>query len=262
MTTQHFFTKVKKKLALFYGNIFLRPKAVNVLARKSEWDVLIILDGCRYDTFKKVNTLPGQLQSIISLGSCTPEWTKKALSADCSDIVYISANPFVSTYYLKKWGYPHPLYSLIELWDKAWDPDLKTVPAESVFSVAEQVSKLLPEKKLVLHCMQPHHPFIGKTSIDGGGWKRRATDVRRKKTAYEMLESGDIEHSLVLQAYEDNLRYILNVIKQSHFLGGQRVILTADHGNCFGEYGVYAHPEHMALKELLQVPWFILEDMF
>lgn len=37
-------------------------------------------------------------------------------------------------------------------------------------------------------------------------------------------------------------------------------MLTADHGECFGEYGVYAHPSGVRIDELVKVPWIVLKD--
>jgi len=34
-----------------------------------------------------------------------------------------------------------------------------------------------------------------------------------------------------------------------------RVAITADHGNLFGEWGLYGHPMHTPVPALLAVPW-------
>jgi hypothetical protein len=33
------------------------------------------------------------------------------------------------------------------------------------------------------------------------------------------------------------------------------VAITADHGNLFGEWGLYGHPMHTPVPALLRVPW-------
>ena len=35
---------------------------------KEDWDNLVILDACRYDMFKKLNTINGKLEYKISIG--------------------------------------------------------------------------------------------------------------------------------------------------------------------------------------------------
>lgn len=261
MTIKTFAQKIHKKIALLYGAVALKPRAVNILDRHDEWDVLIILDGCRFDTFFQVNTLPGKLEQIVSLGSCTPEWARAALPKIPQDTIYLSGNPFVSEFYLEQWFQKIPFFKLVELWDSHWDTTYKTVTAEVMFNQAKKLYRKFPTHHHVIHCMQPHHPFIGKTRIDGGGWKRKASDVRKKETVYELLESGKITREHALKAYQDNLAYILRVIAHQDWLlqSGKRIVLSSDHGNCFGEYGVYSHPEKMSLPELLEVPYFQLE---
>ncbi len=39
-----------------------------------------------------------------------------------------------------------------------------------------------------------------------------------------------------------------------------RVVLTADHGEAFGEYGLYAHCKQLRIEALVKVPWVILKD--
>lgn len=63
---------------------------------EGKWDILIILDACRYDFFRKVygNYLPGHLKKRKSRGSGTTEWLAKTFK-EVYDITYISANPYV-----------------------------------------------------------------------------------------------------------------------------------------------------------------------
>ena len=59
-----------------------------------EWDNLIILDACRYDTFKDNNFLQGKLEYRISKGSTTREFLTKNFIENndetYNDIIYIS----------------------------------------------------------------------------------------------------------------------------------------------------------------------------
>ena len=38
----------------------------------------------------------------------------------------------------------------------------------------------------------------------------------------------------------------------------EEVAITADHGNAFGEYTIYGHPEGMLLPCIKQVPWVMI----
>ncbi len=70
------------------------------LIYENEWDILIILDACRYDYFARViwNYLKGHLVKVIGLDSHTLPWVKKTFGSKYyDDIVYVSANPFINS---------------------------------------------------------------------------------------------------------------------------------------------------------------------
>jgi hypothetical protein len=56
------------------------------------WDNLIILDACRYDIFKKICDIEGDLRCVRSMGSNSWEWVRKNLAGkQFYDTVYESA---------------------------------------------------------------------------------------------------------------------------------------------------------------------------
>ena len=62
---------------------------------EKEWDILCVLDGCRYDTFNEV--YPGEATSTISVASTSESWIRKELKKhDTSDVGYISGNPYAA----------------------------------------------------------------------------------------------------------------------------------------------------------------------
>jgi len=66
-----------------------------------DWDNCIIIDACRYDTFKEKNTIPGDLKARRSKGSSTFEvFEKNFQNSTHHDTVYITANPVPR---VKKW---------------------------------------------------------------------------------------------------------------------------------------------------------------
>lgn len=249
------------------GKYLLLPLAENLFAYETKWDVLILLDGCRWDTFKKINFLPGELSSKILYGTCTPGWASQTMVEPHPDLVYVSANPFVSHYYLEQWGLTKPFLHLAEVWDKGWDKKLKTVKAETVTAAALKMLRKFPGKKLFLHYMQPHHPFIGHTKVLDGGWSNQIGVAPRKSIStpqpnhvYELLKAGQITRAQAMRAYEDNLRYVLHNVQKflTQLPPKTRVTITSDHGNCFGEMDIYGHPEKTFVRELLEVPWFTM----
>lgn len=258
-------TQLLQKISLRIKKIqalLLVKQGISYFDLKNEWDILIILDACRYDIFKKLNYLPGNLTSKISLGSCTSDWAKANLTQNHKDVVYVSANPFLSKYYLEEWGRKDIFHHLEELWDTGWDDTYNTVLPDTVTRAGLKMLKKFPKKKLVLHYMQPHNPFVGKRWIQSDGWKISREILKQKKTsqnaknAYDQLKANEISKKEVIAAYEENLLLALheveNFIKKSK---NKRIVITSDHGDCFGEYGVYAHPQKTLIKELITVPW-------
>src|SRR5208282_1385184 len=81
----------------FYSHIL--PKE-GVYVYDESWDNLIILDACRYDTFRELNQIRGLLEYRISRGSSSEEFllenfTKHPTTENFSDLVYVAANPYV-----------------------------------------------------------------------------------------------------------------------------------------------------------------------
>lgn len=64
----------------------------------------------------------------------------------------------------------------------------------------------------------------------------------------------------VWEAYRGNLKLVIEEEnKLTEELEG-KVVLTSDHGNCIGKYGIYAHPPGLRVKELVKVPGVVLKD--
>lgn len=77
-----------------------------------EWDVLCILDGCRFDLMVEVMEadmypwLPSTPDKITSVGGNSPEWLNETFSSSFDDEMqrtgYITANPFSDPPSLRK----------------------------------------------------------------------------------------------------------------------------------------------------------------
>jgi hypothetical protein len=136
-----------------YREVLRRLPNRGVYVYDEEWDNLIILDACRYDTFKELNTVEGKLESRISRGSATQEFLvenfrKHPQKKTFEDVVYVAGNPFVS--WLLPAGIFHRVYPV---WDYGWDENLLTVPPEPVVSAALEARRLYPDKRLIVHFM-------------------------------------------------------------------------------------------------------------
>jgi hypothetical protein len=169
--------------------------------------------------------------------------------------VYITASPQLV-------GYESKLHEIVHVWESNWDEELRTVRPESVTRAALTAATEYPDKKLVIHYMQPHYPFIGPT---GQELNTHATftgglQEREHLSIWELLSAGEVSEDEVRTAYEENLELVLeHVIKMVNKLSGKTVI-TSDHGNLFGEYvsplpiPLYGHPPNIPAENLAHVP--------
>lgn len=202
---------------------------------KPDWDYLIVLDDCKFDYFKKKikGRLEGDLKTKISLGSTTREWLNKNFNQNHPEIVYVSGNPFISEPKLVKDIGFVPFHHIENVWDYGWSDELKTVPPENVTNATLDVIDKFPEKKFIIHYMQPHGPFIGECYREGSseteGWNK--------------------------EKYSKNLEIVLEEVERLvQYLNGS-IVITSDHGECFGEYHFIGHPINTYIRPLLEVPW-------
>jgi len=239
-----------------------------------DWDNLIILDACRHDIFKQENTLSGQLESRISRGSTSKTFlNKNFVGRELHDTVYVSANPYIP---LIGENVFHALLTLLD----EWDSDHQTVLPECVVKRAIQAHKNYPNKRLIIHFMQPHQPYIGKKGqkirkkmkkhVDVIGWEAdKSQDGNNlegiKQIRAPTIDGLDITTDDVFEAYRENLNIVLkhteSLLKS---LDGKSVI-TADHGELIGDriipfsQRLYGHPGALKSPSLRVVPWFIPE---
>ncbi len=259
----------RREIIRKYGNILKRyyksnpPKGISII--EEEWDHLIILDACRYDHFEQMNTLEGKLEKKISRGSSTSDWLSKNFKNYYDDIVYVSSNPHCSDHEVVGFlGIEH-FHHVENVWQYGWDDSLDTVPPHEITNAALRMKEKYPDKRLIIHYIQPHGPWIGKTriSVEELGFDvsfAHSVDKWVVDTmAWTLAEEGRFDLKLLWQATLDNLELVLvDVEKIVAELSG-KVVVTADHGEAFGEKWVYGHPYGIYTSELVEVPWFIID---
>lgn len=247
--------------AKFY-DLFVNDDPVDVM--EEDWDNLLLLDACRYDTFADRNFIDGDLQSRISAGSSSGDFLKSNFEdRTYHDTVYVTANPWA---HLVKDAF-HSIVDLVHD-DDCWDDELKTVPPETVVEQTRKVAESFPNKRLIIHFIQPHVPFIGETGreieFDSGIYGVRDGEVGGHVWS-RLPDQGPDAVDRVWEAYYENLDIVLESAKDlTKSLSGKSVI-SADHGNLIADRTGpipargYGHPPYHPLPELVKVPWHVIE---
>jgi hypothetical protein len=231
---------------------------------EEDWDNLVILDGCRYDLFTRENIIEGCLESRTSAGSESWEYLRENFQGKrLHDTVYVTANPHASKLSEGTFHYRRNLL------DDRWDDDLKTVPPEVMTEEALEVHGEFPDKRLIVHYMQPHFPFIGETGrrIAHGGVSS-GTEPDDEPHIWFGLRDGilDVDESLVYEAYRENLEVALPHVREFVENVDGRSVITSDHGNLVGErtgpipVKGYGHPRGFYAPNLVTVPWLVVES--
>lgn len=256
--------KAARSLLRFYSR--LKPHSgINVVS--ADWDNLVILDACRYDVFEEVNNIPGELQPATSQGTSTGEWLRANFNnSEFPDTVFVSANPNLE-------NIDAAFHDVVRLWDSdGWDFDLQTVHPADVTAAAIKAAETYPDKRLIIHYVQPHTPFIGERgrevnqTIGDGFWGGKTFEERKEEknineyeTIYIRLARGKLDANVedIKAAYIENLQIALEEVATFVEEVEGRTVVSSDHGECFGEYGIYGHPSGVYIPQLSTVPWLV-----
>lgn len=237
------------------------PLGTNMYSK--DWDLLIVLDACRVDALRAVSdeySFLNDIESCPSVGTQSVEWMAatfdKKWKEDISKTALVTANPNVEFVFedgmegaslphekrVSRWGswdvVPASSFALYKpLWshgndiDKGWHSPPKTVTDYGI-----KIGRKHDYEKIVLHYMQPHSPFIGNCINDD-----REMNIYETNYTWFLQTGGD--KAKVMEAYLNNLRYVLDSISTLlDNINRDKVIITSDHGEAFGEYGIYGHP--------------------
>ncbi|SHG71366.1 alkaline phosphatase family protein [Halobaculum gomorrense] len=233
---------------------------------EKDWDVLVVLDACRYDLFAAAVSSPdtdfafvdrGSLAATRSVESATRPWMRRTFGPGVEGVEqthYVVGSPWSSLQLDESW-----FASLDPVWQDAWDDDHGTLLPETVTDRALAASREVDfdaGERLLVHYMQPHCPFIDSPDIATPKAADGFTDAA-ERDVWTRLQAGEVSLDEVRDGYRANLDLALvEVERLLHGIDSERVIITSDHGNATGEYGLYGHPESMPFDCLREVPWF------
>jgi len=253
---------------------------------EEDWDNLLILDAARFDLFGEalaeradgtdpvgdldldIAEATARLEKRVSRGSATPQFLRENFAGSYHpDIVYVTANPMVNT------TVPECFAEVISVWQSAWDEREGTVLPGAVRRAAVDAAARHPHKRLIVHFMQPHWPFVGydreRDLID---FTAAIADPalshpydESDTSIWDLVRAGAVDRERAVGAYRQNHREPLaDALGLIEDLGGKSV-LTSDHGNALGERAwplgtdVYGHPPKVRLPSLIEVPWLPFE---
>lgn len=240
----------------------------SILVMAEDWDTLIVLDACRADLFEEVADFDefDDYWRVTSAGSMTREWTQRNFAGrSFGDTVYVSSNPYITMLA------GDAFHDLREVWRDEFDQVERTVLPKVVAEAARVASEEYPDKRLVVHFMQPHYPFIDHSELRYQSWSpKEVLDEERgggehPHDPWQALELQLVDRNVVWEAYADNLALGLNAaLALATSLDG-RTVLTSDHGNMIGERAwpipirFFGHPEGIRHPALVDVPWAVIE---
>lgn len=267
------------------------PVGTHVLSR--EWDLLILLDTCRVDALRSVAdeySFITDVDSMLSIGGSSPEWMAHTFDVSrknsLQSTAYLTANAWAERVLDQRLD-PKGQYSDFEIlsrlnrcgtWDLIQPSDLgrieriwKFVPEEERPTAYQEPHGLMPggappryvteraisvarqynHDRLILHYMQPHAPYMANADRTGRGLHQYEHDP------FEYLQKGGLRDD-VWNAYLDELRFVLDDLKiLLQNVDAEKVVISADHGEAFGEFGIHNHHTGSFHPNIRVVPWVV-----
>jgi hypothetical protein len=256
------------------------PIGTNVFDK--EWDMLIILDTCRVDALKEIKDEYSFIQDIgriRSVGGSSPEWIARTFDKNhvrqVENTTYISANGFAERvlkdrYQSRSLTPLHRSLSLVSTVTQEAVGDVEYVfdhepvgengprghkqgatPPEYVTDKAIEYNRKDGSNRLILHYHQPHSPWTANALADD----RRLRQYENDWWTY-LTKTEDVE--TVWESYLSDLRYVLDDVETLlENVDADKVIISADHGEAFGEYGILGHKIGSLHPKIRMVPWMV-----
>lgn len=185
-----------------------------VKVMEETWDYLIVLDACRYDYFSRIYSdyLTGSLDKKISVGSGTKGWRNKSFTSYYEDTIYISTNPYINSFAaVKGFNGTEHFNKIFDLWATDWDEERGTVLPEVVTRRSIEIIDDYPDKRAIIHYIQPHEPYlsidsknqvINKAGLFGEAWAKMGKLNKQKSFSDRFLRIiGKVFYQLGIRGY-------------------------------------------------------------
>ena len=234
-------------------------ESIDMMAQ--DWDDLIILDACRVDYFEAQHEFEESSDRVVSPGKRSWEFMQKTfVGKQFHDTIYITSNPYATRL-------ADDTFFKTEYLIDEWDDEIGTIHPEDVSQAALDAHKKYPDKRLILHFMQPHRPYLGPTAeelrerVDLKGYRNEGDGLQ----IWGAVKEGKVSVDEVRQAYSESLDVVLNVVEEFLAEIDGKSVITADHGEMLGERvfpftsRVWGHSEGFSTPTLRYVPWLEIE---
>ncbi|MDS0292777.1 hypothetical protein NDI79_01175 [Halogeometricum sp. S3BR5-2] len=237
-----------------------------------------MLDTCRPDALRAVADDYSfldmhEIGDTISVGSSTLEWTAATFVDDylseIKDTALISANGWPvrildqgyrpedrhARYAKTDWGTisGDQLGLHLPAWryggGRAGYSDQPQADVETVVDLAISVGRDEDFSRVIAHVIEPHFPFSAAAA------RRNASELSTaEQDPWEYVHNGG-DKAVVWEKYMTELRAGLDGVERllDNF-DANRVLITADHGECFGEWGRWGHASGSINPALRRVP--------
>lgn len=246
------------------------------------WDILIILDACRYDIFRKYcwdYLGDGWLRKLYSPGTWTVGWLLRTFrKKEMKDVIYISSNPYINSKDLvtpfKSKG---KFCKVVDVCGGGFDTLYTFLSPIEVNKFSFVTMDLNRDKKFIIHYMQPHEPYF---LYGDEVFKSKFNIIRRiifeflsDRIVWTVLEKLNFppgsymeniwrkfEENGIKIGYEDNLKIVLesvNLLIKKY--PKKRIVITADHGERLGERGRFSHGGRRD-RWVTEIPWFVVGE--
>jgi hypothetical protein len=244
-----------------YG-YYVDQKTTGVDVMSNDWDNLFILDACRADYFESQHRFEESAERVITPGKMSWEFMRETfLGKQFHDTIYITSNPFATRL-------PEDTFFKTEYLIDKWDDEIGTIHPEDVVAAGIAAHEQYPNKRLILHFMQPHRPYLGPTAerlrqrVNLKGYRNQGDGLQIWGAAKE----NKVAIEEVRQAYAESLDIVLDIVESALDDIDGKTIITADHGEMLGERvfpftsRVWGHSEGFSTLTLREVPWLKLES--
>ena len=224
---------------------------------EKDWDLLIILDACRFDSLQNISNdygFVGEVDSIESVGSYSRSWMENNFISsyrdEISQTVMVSGNPYTESVLDTE-----QFKQLEEVWRYSWDSDVGTIRPRPITDSAISIARKTDVEQMIVHYMQPHAPFTTNPNLESGLSPSNWGDTI-DRSIWTRVRDGSVPLAKAKKAYVEELKMVLEEVELLlNNIDAETAVISADHGEAMGEYGIYGHPRGVAIDALRVVPW-------